>query len=147
MTQPVGFVNKSYANHVCLLHKSLYGLKQAPRAWYDRFASYLLTLDFLMSSSDSSLFVHFVGSSLTYLLYVDDIVITGPDSTYVNHLKHVLSSKLQISDLDNLRYFMGLKIQPISGGIFVNQAKYLLNLLTTFGMFASKPCLTPKVST
>lgn len=50
MSQPVGFVDKTCPHHVRLLHKSLYGLKQAPGAWYDRFAPYLLSLGFAMST-------------------------------------------------------------------------------------------------
>lgn len=40
MHQPLGFVDKTKPDHVCLLKRSLYGLKQAPRAWNTRFASY-----------------------------------------------------------------------------------------------------------
>ncbi|GJV85326.1 retrovirus-related pol polyprotein from transposon TNT 1-94 [Tanacetum coccineum] len=35
VSQPEGFVNPEYPNHVFRLKKSLYGLKQAPREWYD----------------------------------------------------------------------------------------------------------------
>ena len=53
--QPPGFVDPTTPDHVCLLQKSLYGLKQAPRAWYQRFASYIRTLGFVASITDTSL--------------------------------------------------------------------------------------------
>ncbi|GJW06423.1 retrotransposon protein, putative, ty1-copia subclass [Tanacetum coccineum] len=37
MTQPEGFVNPKYPNHVCKLKRSIYGLKQASRQWNNRF--------------------------------------------------------------------------------------------------------------
>nr|GEZ94766.1 retrovirus-related Pol polyprotein from transposon TNT 1-94 [Tanacetum cinerariifolium] len=33
VSQPEGFVDADYPNHVYKLKKALYGLKQAPRAW------------------------------------------------------------------------------------------------------------------
>ena len=57
MTQPLGFVDKTRPSHVCQFHKSLYGLKQAPRAWFERFTSHLLTLGFIASVADASLFI------------------------------------------------------------------------------------------
>lgn len=148
MTHPIGFVDKTCPSHVCLLHKCLYGLKQAPRAWYDHFVSYLLTLSFVMSTFDNSLFVRSMGPSLTYLLlYVDDIVITGFDFDYVQQFKLQLLSEFHISDLGNLHYFLELEIQYTSSGIFVNQAKYLQDLLVTSGISTAKSCLIPMSST
>ena len=144
MTQPTGFQDRTCPNHVCLLHKSLYGLKHAPRAWFERFTSYLFTLGFVASTADPSLFIRSVGSSLTYLLlYVDDIIVTGPDYLYISVLKNQLALEFKISDLGPLKYFLGLEIQSSIDGIFVNQAKYLNDLLHTSGMTSAKSCITP----
>ncbi|GKA84067.1 retrovirus-related pol polyprotein from transposon TNT 1-94 [Tanacetum coccineum] len=42
VSQPDGFVNPDFPNHVYRLKKALYGLKQAPQAWYDKLSSFLL---------------------------------------------------------------------------------------------------------
>ena len=83
--QPSGFEHPTSPNLVCLLHKSLYGLKQAPRAWFHRFATFIQTIGFLPSKSDSSLFIFRSSEHTAYLLlYVDDIVLTvSTDSFFV----------------------------------------------------------------
>ena len=82
MQQPPGYVDSHFPSHVCKLHKSLYGLKQDPRAWFDRFTSQLLHLGFVASLADPSLFIyHYDHTTIYLLLYVDDIIITGNDST------------------------------------------------------------------
>lgn len=55
--QPKGFVKKGEENKVYLLKKALYGLKQAPRAWYSRIDDHLLSLGFIKSLSESTLYV------------------------------------------------------------------------------------------
>ncbi|GJV48797.1 ribonuclease H-like domain-containing protein [Tanacetum coccineum] len=41
VSQPEGFIDPEFPNHVYRLKKALYGLKQAPRAWYDKLSSFL----------------------------------------------------------------------------------------------------------
>ncbi|KAL4023146.1 hypothetical protein IC575_016896 [Cucumis melo] len=118
MTQSTDFQDKTCPNHVCLLHKSLY--------------------------ADPSLFIRSVGSFLSYLLlYVDDIIVTGLDYLYIFVLKNQLALEFKISNLGPLKYFLGLEIQSSIDGIFVNQAKYLNDLLHTSGMTSAKSCITP----
>ncbi|XP_022158642.1 uncharacterized protein LOC111025097 [Momordica charantia] len=144
MSQPVGFIDTFCPDYVCCLHKSLYGLKQALRAWFERFTNYLITLGLEVSLADTSLFVRSVDGSLTFLLlYVDDIIITGLDSSYIAVLKKALATEFQISDFGALRYFLGLEIKFLPIGIFVNQAKYLQDLLVRSGMCLAKSCSTP----
>ncbi|KAK1648322.1 hypothetical protein QYE76_066127 [Lolium multiflorum] len=77
-TQPSGFVDSNLPNHVCRLNKSLYGLKQAPRTWFLRFTTFLHTLGFVSSKSDTSLLVLRTATTTAYLLlYVDDIILTA----------------------------------------------------------------------
>ncbi|GJY68504.1 retrovirus-related pol polyprotein from transposon TNT 1-94 [Tanacetum coccineum] len=42
VSQPDGFLDPDFSNHVYRLKKALYSLKQAPRAWYDKLSSFLI---------------------------------------------------------------------------------------------------------
>jgi hypothetical protein len=144
MAQPTGFIDAVQPSHVCHLHKSLYGLKQAPRAWFERFTSHLLTLGFTASVADASLFVLKQDSVIVYLLlYVDDIIITGSDSTVVSNIISQLSTTFEVKDLGPLRYFLGLQIDYKKAGFFVHQSKYITDLLMKFKMSDCKPTSTP----
>lgn len=144
MAQPTGFIDVDQSSHVCHLHKSLYGLKQAPRAWFEHFTSHLLTLGFTAFVADASLFVLKQGSVIVYLLlYVDDIIITGSDSTVVSTIISQLSTTFEVKDLGPLRYFLGLQIDYKNAGFFVHQSKYITDLLTKFKMSDCKAASTP----
>ena len=80
MHQSAGYINQFKAEFVCKLTKALYGLKQAPQAWFDKLKVVLISLGFVNSKSDSSLFVLRSGKTIVILLvYIDDILITGND--------------------------------------------------------------------
>jgi hypothetical protein len=84
-SQPTGFVNPARPDLVCRLNKSLYGHKQMPRAWYNHFATFLLSLGFVEARSDTSLFLYHQGTNVMYLLlYVDDIVFTASSSALLH---------------------------------------------------------------
>ncbi|KAG8476278.1 hypothetical protein CXB51_033059 [Gossypium anomalum] len=75
---------------VCCLIKALYGLRQAPRAWFNKLKEFLVSTGFVLSKSDTSLFVRsFFEFALYVLLYVDDIVITGSSSDAINCFVHL----------------------------------------------------------
>ncbi|KAK9118393.1 hypothetical protein Scep_016486 [Stephania cephalantha] len=105
MTPPSGLFSTPSAD-VCKLKRSLYGLKQAPRAWFDKFRSTLISFSFVQSQYDSSLFLCKTSKGIVLLLiYVDDIVITGTDSTLISQLQEHLHQSFHMKDLGHLQYF------------------------------------------
>jgi hypothetical protein len=146
MTQPPGYVNPSLPQHVCQLHKSIYGLKQAPRAWFESFTTQLLNLGFTSSTADSSLFIYRAGPTIAFLLlYVDDIVLTGNNSSFLTQLIHNLGKVFELKDMGTLSYFLGLQITRSSKGLTLTQTKYATDLLTKHNMLQCSPCKTPCV--
>ncbi|GKA61424.1 hypothetical protein Tco_0760831 [Tanacetum coccineum] len=51
-----------------------------------------------------------------------------------------------IKDLGKLKYFLGIKVVDTNKGICLNQRKYVLDLLSEYGMLACKPVDTPLLS-
>lgn len=126
MAQPPGFVDLNHTNLVCKLHKSLYGLKQAPRAWNERFTTFLPTLGFKNTYSNSSLFVKQVDFEIVIsLLYVDDISITGSASNAIQDVIHSLIVEFEIKDFRDLHYFLGIQISKTKTRLFMSQTKYV----------------------
>ena len=107
--------------------KSLYGLTQASRQWYEKLASYLLTIGFIQSQADNSLFIKKLEKSfIALLVYVNDIILTGDDMHEINSVKNLLNATFKIKDLGKLKYFLGLEIARTHEGIHLCQKKNML---------------------
>ncbi|GJX40041.1 ribonuclease H-like domain-containing protein [Tanacetum coccineum] len=134
-------------NKVCRLKKSLYGLKQAPRQWNAKLTSTLIENGFSQSKSDYSLYTKFDnGVFIALLVYVDDIIVTVNNISEIEKFKVFLKSKFMIKDLGKLKYFLGIIVVDTDKGICLNQRKYVLDLLSEYGMLACKPVSTPLMS-
>ncbi|KAJ4762199.1 Gag/pol [Rhynchospora pubera] len=144
MSQPRGFVDSTFPDHVCLLHKSLYGLKQAPRAWFHKLSNALVGYGFKPSSYDPSLFIYNRNNHrLMVLVYVDDILVTGDDSHQISACIADLKAQFAIKDLGQIHYFLGLEAKFSSQGLHLTQSKYIVVLLSRVNMANCKPVLTP----
>ena len=144
MEQPPGFVNTNLPHHVCQLKKSLYGLKQAPRAWFLKLSTYLLSLGFSASKTDTSLFFKYSNQIPIFLLiYVDDILLISPDSAEIKRLIDSLSSTFSMHDLGPANFFLGIELIPTPNGYFLSQSKYILSLLQKAHMDKVKPTSNP----
>ena len=131
MEQLSGFINPAHSNHVCKLHRSIYGLKQVLRTWFSRLSSYLVTMGFVGSKSDTSLFLRRVRTDLLLvLIYVDDVIITGNDSRAITRLIQELGREFSLKDLGPLYYFLG-------GSVIVHpQVYFSLNRSTPVTCFS-----------
>ena len=115
---------------VCRLNKSLYGLKQAPRAWHHRFTSHLVSLGFVETKSDTSLFTYHRGSDTAYLLlYVDDIVLTASSAGFLQHIIAALRREFAMTDMGQLHHFLGISVTRSADGLFLSQRQYTQDIL------------------
>lgn len=148
MKQPPGFKDPNFPNHMCRLRKSIYGLRQAPRTWFDGFSEALLEIGFIRRKCDTSIFLHQAPHGLTILLLnVDDIIVTGLNSSFISRLLEHLRVKFEIKDLGSLHYFFGIEVHRDPNSLHLSQTKYTLDLLQKANMLHAKPYSSPVTTT
>ncbi|KAI3729977.1 hypothetical protein L6452_18650 [Arctium lappa] len=144
VSQPEGFMDKDHPNHVYILDKALYGLKQAPRAWYDELSAFLLSSGFTKGLIDTTLFVFRKDSDICLVqIYVDDIIFGATNPSLCTWFSDLMTSRFQMSMMGEIKFFLGLNVQQLSDGIFINQAKYVFDILKKFNMDKSTSIGTP----
>lgn len=122
MMQPPGFVAEGQSTKVCKLIKSIYGLKQSPCAWLEKFGTILATIGFSTTASDYSFFVQ---------------------KTVTGFVVLILKSKLNIKDLGQLQYFLGIEVLRSDEGILLCQNKYAMDMLKEAGLLEAKHAKIP----
>ncbi|KAD4888928.1 hypothetical protein E3N88_21001 [Mikania micrantha] len=143
MKLPQGFTSKQ-GNKVCRLRKSLYGLKQASRNWYHKFTKALLSLGYVQSKADHSLFLFRQRDTfITALIYVDDVIIAGNNTAKIEETKNNLDKNFSIKDLGTLRYFLGVEVARTAEGLVLSQRKYTLDILNDCGLTGCRPSQLP----
>ena len=73
------------------------------------------------------------------------MIITGNDEREITSLKKKLSVEFKMKNLGELKYFLGIEVLRSKQGIFINQKKYILDLLAETGMIDCKHAETPMV--
>lgn len=144
MMQPPSFKDMSKPDRVCRLKKAIYGLKQAPRAGYSTLRNALLELGFHNSKADSSLFVYRHDSIICYfLVYVDDLIITGNKKHFVTHVVNKLSDQFSLKDMGSLHFFLEVEVISTHTSLFLSQHKYIHDILENTNMTGAKDVSTP----
>nr|GEY89695.1 hypothetical protein [Tanacetum cinerariifolium] len=144
--QPPGFVSKQYPDHVYALDKSLYGLKQEPRAWYDILSQFLIDSDFQKGSIDTTPFIKKKGKHIMLIqIYVDDIIFGSTNLKYYTKFSDLMVKRFEMSMMGEMKFFLGLQVNLFSNGIFINQSKYILDILKRFRMENCDTVPTPMV--
>lgn len=145
--QPRGYEVKSELHKVYKLIKALYGLRQSSRTWFERLESYFLKEGFEKCNSEPTLFtkVNEQGKLLVVSVYVDDLIYGGDDKDMISEFKRSMMNEFDMSDLGKMRLFLGVEVSQISKGIFINQRKYVLEVLKKFGMEHCNPVQNPIV--
>ena len=125
MTQPPGFINNDFPDHVCLLNKSLYGLKQASHLWNIEMNQCLLSIGFQANPASPCIYIRSEpDSSFSIIfLWVDDVLI-GAKTTLMLGIKDAINSCFKITDMGPVKYFIGHQIEqnPINKQLFIHQS-------------------------
>ena len=143
MSQPPGFQDKIFPSYVCQLHKSLYALKQGPREWFKRLSSFLHSLNFQGSSTDTSLFFHYHNNTPIFILiYVDDILLIYPSFANITPLIQTLKNTCTMKDLGPSHYFLGIEFLQKSNRCFLSK-KNALSIIKKSHVEHTKPVSNP----
>ena len=147
MEQPEGFTIKGKEHLVCRLKKSLYGLKQALRQWYKKFDSFMVEHGYDRTASDHCVFVNKFsnGEFIILLLYVDDMLIVGCDTSKIDKLKNELSKSFEMKDLGSTSQILSIKISQdrTYRKLWLSQESYIEKVLDKFNMGKAKLVSSP----
>jgi hypothetical protein len=77
------------------------------------------------------------GGPVILLLYVDDLFLTRDDKIITESEKK-LSTKFEMKELGMMHYFLGLEVWQKLDEIFLNQGKYIVEILKRFRMMDCK---------
>nr|GFC12072.1 retrovirus-related Pol polyprotein from transposon TNT 1-94 [Tanacetum cinerariifolium] len=142
--QPEGFIDANHPSHVYKQKKALYGLKQAPRAWYDELSTFLLQNNFFKGTIDSTLFIRrFHDDILVVQVYVDDVIFGSTHPRYTQLFFDLMKSRFEMLMMGEMTFFLGLQVNQSPCSIFINQSKYVLEILKKYRMKSSNPVGTP----
>ena len=111
MKVPPGILKPNQQNKVCWLLKGLYGLYQAGRGWYQEMSGVFKKLGFKKSAVNHLVFYCRNGDKHTVVAVVtDDMAITSKHKEDVEKLKTELRQHWKISDLGELKWYLGFRI-------------------------------------
>lgn len=74
---------------------------------------------------------------------MDDLIVIGNDTNFPNCFLHALAHRFSIKDLDDLHYFLSIKVISTKSGLLWAQHKYIHDLLAKTNMTGVKACTTP----
>ena len=125
------------------LNKALYGLKQSPRLQYNYLANKLKLLGFIPIILEQGVFIN-KDYNIFIIVYVDDILAIGLNLNMINLVKSNLAKlDLDLEDLGDVSYFLGMEITRTKDSISLSQTKYLKNILEKYNKTNLNPVSSP----
>nr|GEU66386.1 putative ribonuclease H-like domain-containing protein [Tanacetum cinerariifolium] len=138
------FKDPDFPDKVNKVEKALYGLHQAPRAWYETLSTCLLDNGFHRGKIDKTLFIRrHKDDILLVKVYVDDIIFGSTKKELCNAFEKMMHEKFQMSFIRELTFILGLQVKQKQDGIFINQDKYIAEILKKYGFSEVKNVSTP----
>jgi len=121
-------------------------LVQAGRGWQKELTGTFLKMGYTQSSVDHSVFFRRRDSEHSIVaVATDDMAVTGNSVATVNNFKAELKSYYDITDLGEIRWFLGFEIRRDRAArtISINQKAYIESMATKFGVDNGKNIYIP----
>ncbi|KAJ9553800.1 hypothetical protein OSB04_017845 [Centaurea solstitialis] len=111
---------------------------------YDTLSTFLLSKAFVRGKIDSTLFLKkYPKHILLVQIYVDDIIFGSTNPKLCEKFELLMKSEYKMSMMGELTFFLGLQIKQSEKGIFINQGKYVHEMLKKFDLTSCTPMKTP----
>ena len=100
-----------------------------------------------MGKIDTTLFIKTKENDMLLVqIYIDDIIFRATNVSLCEEFSKYMHSEFEMSMMGELNFFLGLQIKQLNEGTFINQAKYIRDLLKRFNMEEAKTMKTPMSS-
>ncbi|GJV55057.1 putative ribonuclease H-like domain-containing protein [Tanacetum coccineum] len=76
-------------------------------------------------------------------VYVDDIIFGSTKKAWCDEFKALMKGEFEMSAMGELTFFLGLQVQQRPDGIFINQDKYVKEILQKFDLENVRTATTP----
>ena len=107
---------------------------------------FLMSLVFTKCKENSNLYYRFESEGLMILLlYVDDLFLAGEENL-IDECKKKFFVEFEIKYFGMMHYFLGLEVWEFLEENFLNQGKYVVDILKRFRMLDCKAVNNPMVT-
>nr|GEV15613.1 retrotransposon protein, putative, unclassified [Tanacetum cinerariifolium] len=130
LSQPPGFIDPKFSNKVYKVVKALYGLHQALRAWYATLYTFLEKSGYRRGAIHKTLFIKHDKKDIMLKSWCDEF-------------KELMKNRFQMSSMGELTFFLRLQVKQKEDGIFINQVKYVAEILKKFDFLNVETASTP----
>nr|GFC91112.1 hypothetical protein [Tanacetum cinerariifolium] len=101
---------------------------------------------FQKGSIDTTLFIKKKGKHIMLIqMYADDIIFGSTNPKYCTKFSDLVVKRFEMSMMGEMKFFLGLQVNQFSNGIFINQSKYIHDILKRFRMGNCDTVPTPMV--
>ena len=117
----------------------MYNLKQFAKQFYLFLQDLLQEFDFKLIIANQSIFFN-SNIGIIIAAYIDDLLIIDKNINKINELQKQLRTKIEISDLNDVNFFLNIKIKrnKINKELNLSQSKYISDLLIKFNIVDEK---------
>nr|GEV07328.1 hypothetical protein [Tanacetum cinerariifolium] len=120
VSQPEGFIDPEFPNHVYRLKKALNGIV------------------------DPTLFTRRHGRDILLVqVYVDDIIFGSTNLDFSKRFANLMKNNFEMSMMGEITFFLGLQVYQSPRGTFISQSQYAIELLKKHGLDECVSMSTP----